>query len=230
MAHRWAAVAWLLAVPTMVVLATLVALVRARARTRSLRRLSRRDGWTSWRTAPADLVAPLPVRPFDGSADGRLRPGFGARGPLRVGERELPLAAVEVTHASRGLPLHEIRLAVVELPPHPERDGARVVARRRGADRRLSWTAGDDVPVGDPDADPRDRAFAHAWTVSARSPREAERVLTPPVRALLLDAGFERVAFLDGHLVWGSTGRWHARDLAAVRDLLAAVAGKITGT
>ncbi|MGN6330636.1 MAG: hypothetical protein ACTHOD_03170 [Motilibacteraceae bacterium] len=228
MAHRWAALAWLLAVPTTLVLATLVALLRAGARTRALRRLTRLHGWTFYRRARHDLVPRLPVRPFDGVAAGRVRPGFGAEGALDVGGGRLALTAVEVTHATPGHPLHEIRLAVLALPADPERDGVRVIARRRGADRRLSWTAGDDVLVGDPDTDPRDRAFAHAWTVSARSPREAERVLTPPVRDLLIEAGFERLAWLDGHLVWGSSGRWHARDLAAVRDLLAALVGMIT--
>lgn len=230
MAHRWAALAWLLAVPTMLALATLVAVLRAGARTRALRRLTRRHGWTLHRRAPYDLVPRLPVRPFDGSGAGRVRPGLGAEGALDVAGRELALTAVEVTHATRGHPLHEVRVAVLALPADPDRDGVRVVARRRGADRRLSWTAGDDVVVGDPDADPQDRAFAHAWTVSARSPRQAEQVLTPPVRALLLEAGFERVAWLDGHLVWGSSGRWHARDLAAVRGLLAALVGTITPT
>lgn len=230
MAHGWAALAWLLAVPTMLVLATLVAVLRAGARARALRRLARRHGWTLHRRAPLGLVPRLPVRPFDGSSAGQVRPGVGTEGSLDVGGQQLALTAAEVTHATRGHPLHEIRLAVLALPADPERDGVRVVARRRGADRRLSWTAGDDVTVGDPDTDPRDRAFAHAWTVSARSPREAERVLTPPVRDLLLDAGFERLAWLDGRLVWGSSGRWHARDLDAVRDLLAAVARTITRT
>ncbi|MGN6242879.1 MAG: hypothetical protein ACTHQ3_04315 [Motilibacteraceae bacterium] len=230
MAHGWSAIAWLLAVPTVVVVASLVALLRAGLRTRALRALTRRQGWAYHRRSPRSLVPALPVRPLDGSLNGSLRWGFGTAGAVRLGDEDAPLCAAEATWATRGHPLHELRVAVLSLPTDPERDGVRVVARRRGADRRLSWTAGDDVVVGDPDTDPQDRAFAHAWTVSARSPREAERVLTPAVRALLLERGFERVAWFDGHLVWGSSGRWHARELSAVRDLLAAVARRITPT